>query len=482
LYTTQHRNLSYERFSGTTFLSGVHRTYDFEVPQLVEGVYSWRTGRNSVSDPPLSPRSPKTDGFGIAVPSNRGSLVDRLAERKRYTDEVMRAAFPAETATGSVSTSRTSTTDSGHLFTVHKTVRVPYRGTLNYAHSNGNTSSGDCWGSVWTNSILNPSPHKFGFPGETSALYLQVSDANRQGMANRYFAQTAPDRNEASLAVTIIELLRGDIPSVLKNFREMMAGMRSIKNLLGSDYLNITFGWTPLIVEYANLIKVGMNLDRAIYYESFRRKRQWDGPSVSGRRDGTVMISNLNTPYLSASMIKPGGTPGISSGAGTNWVQDAGYVESENYHWASRYTGLAKPTRRANDFNDQAADVLKRLGLVDDPQMIWDLTPYSWLVDWFTTMGDSISNANVYSPIKGKYTVDYAYLTTQRTFSVEGSLIRRQFSDPTLSFDIARSRSFYSNVTRWRSRATPFGFGTQLGSLNATQYAILVALGLARSR
>jgi hypothetical protein len=285
---------------------------------------------------------------------------------------------------------------------------------------------------------------------------------------------------------TLIELLRGDIPSVLKNFQEMMAGMRTVRNLLGSDFLNITFGWTPLIQEYANLIKVGMNLERVIYYESFRRKRQWDGPTASTSTTPGVTVNHLNAPYSSAYRhLLPSDQIGPSVGYGLSYESELRTVESEDYHFSSRYTGIAKASRRAESFSDQAMDVSKRLGLVDDPQMLWDLTPYSWLVDWFTTMGDSISNANVYSPMRGKYDIDYAYLTTQRTQDVQGTLLRVvpvSFTEYIKSVRMTQSTSSAISVTRWRDRATPFGFGTQLGSLSGSQYAILVALGLAQFR
>jgi hypothetical protein len=322
-----------------------------------------------------------------------------------------------------------------------------------------------------------------GWPGETQVGFSSFpsSDLTRQGMANRYFASTAPDRNDAGLLVTAIELLRGDIPSLLKNFQEMMAGYRTIRNFLGSDFLNITFGWTPLIQEYANLIKVGMSLDRAIYGESFRRKRQWEGPSITGRHSSDLLFSTSGSVYGQSTLAE--GAVGTSSGVGSAWTQDGGWVESEDYHWSSRYAGLAKASRAANLFGDQAADVLKRLGLVDDPRLLWDLTPFSWLVDWFTTMGDSISNANTYAPISGKYTVDYAYLTTKRVFSSQSSLVKMAgVPAPQTSVNVVRGESLFTSTTRWRSRATPFGFGTQLASLNATQYGILVALGLARGR
>lgn len=490
MYTTNRRYLERLPLEGR----GVSPSYDnrpdhihYSTPQLVEGVYSWRTGARAISDPPESPQTHGGhDGYGIRTPRTSGSLVDRLADRKRYLEEFQRAAFPAETQTGSTSTNRTSTTDSGHLFAHHRTFRQPFVGRLVYderiSATVRRTYDGDIWASLDAG-LWNPSSYSFGFATKTSSD-LQVSSANRQAMANRYFSATAPDKNEGSLMVTLIELLRGDIPSVLKNFRELMSGLKSVQNYAGSEALNIMFGWVPLIQEYANLIKVGMALERVIYYESFRRKRQWDGPSVSGTSSPSVLLSCSGSAYGVDTLHRVGDVLGGTTGVGASFYAAHRWVESEDYHFSSKYTGLAKAGRRANAFSDQAMDVVKRLGLVDDPQMLWELTPYSWLVDWFTSMGASISNANVYSPVRGKYNVDYAYLTTQRIRSSEADLSRpvSALGANVKSLRVTRPRSIAISTTRWRDRATPFGFGTQLGSLSGSQFAILVALGFARFR
>jgi hypothetical protein len=303
-------------------------------------------------------------------------------------------------------------------------------------------------------------------------------------MANRYFAATAPDRNDATLGVTLIELLRGDIPSVLKNFQEMMAGYRSVKNYVGSDALNIMFGWTPLIQEYVNLIKVGMTLERVIYYETFRRKRRWEGPSTSTRAD---VVANFSAPLgiYGSETYPQQGTSAANTGSGLGLASASSVKKTvilENYHWSSKYTGLAKAGRRANAFSERAMDVVQRLGLVDDPTLLWDLTPYSWLVDWFTTMGESLTNAATYSPIRGKYSIDYAYLTTRYHYGVDLELVRVTPGSAKTDVTIVEPNSMYVSTTTWRDRATPFGFGTQMASLSGSQFAILVALGLAQFR
>jgi hypothetical protein len=314
-------------------------------------------------------------------------------------------------------------------------------------------------------------------------------------MANRYFASTAPDRQDASIAVTAVELLRGDVPSVLRNFRQMqrryrsyqtkltLRGSKQVARAAGDEYLNFAFGWTPLVNELANVLKVGMTLERAVYYESFRRSRRWDGPSTSSVVQDLVSVSCTGLPYDSGSFTLPGEVPGGSTGYGGLFHHQVTTVESEDYHWSSRYTGLAKAGIRANSLSDQAADTLKRLGAVDDPRFLWDLTPWSWLVDWFTTMGDSISNARTYAPINGKYTADFAYLTTKRVRSVQGMITRPYAAVPShWKLRLTKPSSGAISTTKWRDRATPFGFGTQLASLSGSQFAILTALGLARTR
>jgi hypothetical protein len=400
-------------------------------------------------------------------------------------EDFARMMIPAQTDAGTDSTSRTSTTDTGHPFGSLKVLRRCIRAEVDYY----NTGTSWYLGSMHLGFPGNPpnfTPYNFGFAAAATGSPLVVSSANRQATANRYFAMTAPDRKIGSIGTTLIELLRGDVPSLLKNFQNMMAGYKTVRNYAGSEALNIMFGWTPLIQEWANIIKVGMALERVVYYESFRRKRRWDGPTFDSSSSSTsTQVSYLRTPWGSASVAipLPGETMGPASGLAFNVPTQSSVVANENYHFTSKYTGLAKAGRRAESFSDQAMDVVKRMGLVDDPELIWDLTPYSWLLDWFTTMGESIHNAHVYAPFSGKYTVDYAYLTTQQSVIQRTDLLRGPGVVPKLrSFSVTSARAEQVSVAKWRDRATPFGFGTQLGSLSASQFAILVSLGLAKSR
>lgn len=466
---------TYKTFTG----SPVYRSLVY--PTVIEGVYSWRTGRNAVSDPAPSPTTRKSfDDWGIRTPASTGNLVERLADRKRYTDEVMRSAFPAETATGSVSVNRVSSTDSGHVFSKVTCGRWPLR----YFHSVRSATSTKMEGTLFV-STANYNPRvpsgSEGYYTFTAVSDSLLTDTQRQAMHNRYFRSTAPDAKSASLAVTVLELLKGDVPSILRNFRRSVYKDRAVK-YLGGEFLNVTFGWSPIIRDYIGMILVFLTIDRMIYSESDRRHRQFDGPTQT-----TTTFGNT-TPSLSFN-----GHSGTLNTSTNNAVLTTGsfYLEtkktvSENYRYSSRYSSIAKPSTRSNAFADRAEEILRRIGLVDDPTLLWELIPWSWLVDWALSLGASLANANTYSPITGKYAVDYAYVTTQSTVEIRERVVSftKQSGNTNLidSMQPLRKEGVYISTARTRDRATPFGFGTQLGSLNASQFGILVALGLAKSR
>ncbi len=476
---------------GPTFF----RTWETTVQQYVEYVYSWRTGSLSESD--VAPSDSSL--YGIKQPKTKGSLIEQLADRKRYYEDVMRAAFPAEDDRGVPSTNRVSQTDNGHRFSKVTALRYPAivrawtdlsLPATNYAYA-------------VTDSLLTLAPPEMGgtpgvpndswisYPFAKHTASLSTAD-NRQGTANSFFAATAPERATAHLLTTAIELMRGDVPSLLKNYRRALFDYqnkyRSL-NYVGNEFLNIQFGWQPLIAEYANMIRVFIGLDRMVYAESNRRKRRWDGPSTSVTR--TLLDQTLSNEPLSGGSgerFQVTTSPGNFGADMTHPVTvdtTATVLRKEDYNFTARYSSLVKPNARSNGFVERAEDTLRQLGLVDDPSVLWELTPWSWLIDWAANIGESIVNAHTYSPLSGRHSVDYAYFTTQLTEVMDGSvdrLIKQTNPYWANRSVVVRPKAYYSTVTRTRDRATPFGFGTQLGDISNSQFAILVALGLARRR
>lgn len=468
----------YEDVSSTGQTTG-SRFCAYDFPVLSEYVYSFRTGRGALLD--SHPGAGTSDGFGVRRPSTSGGLAAQLAERKRYTEELLATAIPAQTNTGTPDSRRLSASDTGNLFATVKHHFVPavFTRYVNLTFDNGKSrvvGTVDCgtYSSKWR--AVNSTPYTWDDTLYPPPAGAGTSQAFKQGIANRVFEQTAPFRSEAQLGVTLVELLRGDIPGILRNWRKLGDEILNPRQWLGSEYLNVVFGWRPLMVEAANILKVGLSLHKAAFYDSYKRSRRWDGPS--GRSLGDTWFypdgpGAVSGPGFHRYYSYSGGA--LPSFGGQRVDGQERLVWSEDYSFSSRYTGLSRPSAAVNGFEDRAREILKRIGLVDDPRLIWDLMPYSWLVDWFTTVGASVSNASVYAPQKGRYAVDYAYFTTKYT--------QTRTWETKFSLDVPKRADGYSTSTSlWRGRATPFGFGTQLGSLSSGQFAILVALGLAKSR
>lgn len=109
------------------------------------------------------------------------------------------------------------------------------------------------------------------------------------------------------------------------------------------------------------------------------------------------------------------------------------------------------------------------------PETVWELTPWSWLVDWKFRIGQAISSANRFS--EDGLVIRYGYLMNHQVNEMEYSVppadLRSGGKLPA-TFTTLRSES------KGRYRATPYGFGINTGDLKDTQWAILAALGMSR--
>jgi hypothetical protein len=157
---------------------------------------------------------------------------------------------------------------------------------------------------------------------------------------------------------------------------------------------------------------------------------------------------------------------------------------SIDYRISARFVTLARPTIANNNFIDKAYSTIQQLGLTG-PATGWEITSWSWLVEWAINLGSSLENASYYGTQPGQNKIDYSYMTSYTRW--QGIRKARELKKTTGSGSSRVTDSITSPVTStWticknRQRISPFGLGIQLPSLSAGQFATLVALGLARS-
>jgi hypothetical protein len=417
---------------------------------------------------------------GIRPPNQKGPLLDVLADRRRFSEDILRTMDGSFDNNAKVPNAQTMclVTDDGHPFT-----SVKYRSINEGRVINKVTATGE---TTWDSPIL-AFPMAFRPPEITStpafssaSLPSNISAPSvleRNARLNPVFAEMLPTKAISQIGETVVSLLRGEFPSILRNLSKLARNFSTYSNLakeapkyVGGEYLNAVFGWTPLIRDFENAIKVLTTVDALMYGTAYRRHRiiEWDTKFVQDTN-----LNTFSTPY------GPDGT--VSSSIADAWLPTRSLTMSYDIRLSARLVPIARPTIGANEFINQAPEKLQQLG-VWYPALGWDLLPYSWLVDWFTSLGSSITNAMSYGTEPGKVNIDYCWATSCTTVLAEGGFAKKGWQTAGLNTRIAYGHPKAISIAKTRFSATPYGFGLDLSSLSGSQLTILAALGLVKRR
>ncbi|DAD49969.1 TPA_asm: maturation protein, partial [ssRNA phage Zoerhiza.1_17] len=272
-------------------------------------------------------------------------------------------------------------------------------------------------------------------------------------------ARVRPNKSEASLAQFIGEL-REELPSVpLLALRDQASHFRS----LGSEYLNVEFGWLPFISDLQKIVHALKNRNKILKQlvrDSDRTvRRRYNFPAV---RDQVVTDLGLSLPapalpfptvYPSTKYAKT-----LTEVTGRNdW-----FVGKFRYHIPGGQDLLSE-LQRFDSFANRL------LGTRVTPATLWELTPWSWLLDWFGNFGDVISNFSNLHQDNQVMTYGYSMSTVykEKTYSLSGS-------------PIGPLTQTFGSKYQLRLKASPYGFGVDWPDFSAYQLSILAALGMSR--
>jgi hypothetical protein len=123
-------------------------------------------------------------------------------------------------------------------------------------------------------------------------------------------------------------------------------------------------------------------------------------------------------------------------------------------------------------FPGQARAYAQVYGALPTPSLVWELTPWSWLIDWCSNLGDVI--ANVSSIIQDNLCAKYAYVMGHTEQEVTHSAVNNLVTGPITCEWKA------SLEAKLRHEASPFGFGLTGADFSARQWSILTALGISK--
>lgn len=121
------------------------------------------------------------------------------------------------------------------------------------------------------------------------------------------------------------------------------------------------------------------------------------------------------------------------------------------------------------------AKIAERIwGVRLNPEVLWNLTPWSWAADWVTNAEDVFANVSAFS--SEGLVMRYGYVMETTTTRITDTL------RPTLGkYGPYTLQHSYGTTVKVRRRATPYGFGLDPGTFSAYQWGIIAALGISKA-
>lgn len=299
-----------------------------------------------------------------------------------------------------------------------------------------------------------------------------------------------PTTSRANLALTLAELKKDGLPNFLLSditWRKIRGLRDQVDNLpraafreTGSDYLNFQFGIAPLVSDIKDLIQACLNANKIVL--------DFTGNGSTPQFSKTVRRtrSRVDNAYDEKRSIGSSQIGGTIMGSHTRILSQGTTSSFTTTGDKYKFVGAFQYKLPVNDtvvgqllaFEAKANHLL---GLRVTPATLYELTAFSWLIDWFSNLGDIISNASGY--LDNGLVLKYGYIMRHRIltyhFRHDRALIE---NDDKYGGNLTVSPEFtWTHEFKDRQRAHPFGFGLKAGELSAYQLSILAALGISRA-
>jgi len=319
-----------------------------------------------------------------------------------------------------------------------------------------------------------------------------VLPCNKIGGSLEYPADDWPEMSEIiedgtkAIGWSIPNKPHVSIANFLGELRERMPELMGVQLLKdranatkasGAEVLNYQFGLRPFINDIQKMAVSVLDANKRIDQYTrdsgrlVRRKRTLGSSSryeeMSTADYGGIQMQQYPSffsdlsPYFFA-------TPGSLSVSETR-TDSAWFSGAFTYYVDQANTFLGRMKR----FEEQANHLL---GTRITVSTVWELTPWSWLFDWFSDASSFIANVDLLSSDSTVLKYGYVMHSSSATRSYVRSDLQPMYGGRvpgTLRVDYTRKR-------KTRYRATPYGFGLDVASFSPTRWSILAALGMTR--
>jgi hypothetical protein len=244
----------------------------------------------------------------------------------------------------------------------------------------------------------------------------------------------------------------------------------TLKALAGA-HLSVQFGFLPIIADIQAYAKQVRD------YENVMKKSK-DLSKVEVLKVGYSFPVDTETVTSENNVVTRDWATGNSVGdPGRAYVTQTRFKKS--WFEGKYHTFFAPALTQRNSEYAKYADLL--LGTELTPEVVWNLAPWSWAVDWFTNVGDIIATTS--ATIADGLVLHDAFMMSHHrkvTTVVRPGVVLH--STKKIPYWSGGEETTQVTETKKRFRAAPyFGFGS-VGDLTNRQISILAALGITTRR
>jgi hypothetical protein len=233
------------------------------------------------------------------------------------------------------------------------------------------------------------------------------------------------------------------------------------------------FGWVPFVRDLQKIYNLWQTIDRQM-----AQIIRDNGRGI--RRRATLLEDTKTLWSYSARTNAPGssvyGFPGdFVRGGGT--TQLVGETTQKTKVWYSAKYRYYIPDISSSQWKTRAK--LALFGALPTPEVVWELVPFSWLIDWAVNVGDVVSNMSTNAV--DNLVQEYSYIMMSiKTVKVASAYCVWQKFNNLWPGGFANFTSQISQEIKLRTvGGSPYALNAAAGTpLSGYQLGILAALGL----
>jgi len=300
--------------------------------------------------------------------------------------------------------------------------------------------------------------------------YLSAPSVNSDFYGAEFISMTRPNKPVFDAANTLGELRTEGLPKIFGTIVSLQSRVAFFRSL-GKEYLNAQFGWAPLERAFEDLLYVVQNSEKLVYQyladngKDIRRKAvlpvQATNLSIETNKLFSIAFSTLSSSESNLFDPSKGGQAGRAEVI-QNSTRTLSFSGKYNYY-------LGDPSSEFfSNMSIYSALAKKLVGLRITPSSLWELKPWTWLLDWHANIGTILGNVEGLS--SDNLILKYGYLMCEDELDKVVSVYRHglpAFGPVTVRFRTLRKR---------RIKAYPYGFSLDPSSYSAYQWSIIGAL------